>query len=853
MADLSRLSQKQRAERDILMFAFDTALAERHQYDIIDANGHYVPGVDVNSYTDGELTREEYEQVIVDALQSGYSIGGTFRESLQQLSGMNTVDLSGEELESLPGSVNDDNNAKLDDMIITLYHEYAVYGATPVVPFDEQDGKFNAESYGLTFSAEDYDSATLYTVDENGVSYMRPLQSTPDKSVVYFNGSNEELSSNFEALLATKTVLAANEFVREYNRGGKDEPMTLIQAIELRDAIRLDMSDYDTPEEARQAIVEKTEDYLVARGIISSGPDSSFSDYIQNGYGIATPDEVSDLAYEAVNVTGSNLRVVDVFGKKNLHGVDVPVAQMDTVHAFINSNRAEQLRSVDGVGEGSFSADVADRNSDVRYTQKRVSPTTYLVENDTHMFMTDGESIIHPADLAEDAQYPSLEEGQFAGNAVGLSETTNDMLGVSRLRRFVKTDDYSVLNVEMPKDTTYFDAEVQRKSVDNAVAILEMLDSKGIQYSIKPDEKPTQLKASCPELGIDIRIMDVEEPHFVSRCYGDNLQTYYSVDIPMTMTMEGGKRKNVWDDVAERNLASSEQIIRTGEASLAYMPTPQQAVDLVRYRLGENVEISAGIGVPGTRYLGAPGPAIRTSVPPRANGRVSNTDEIARSTTGASYGSSSNAIAQYSTEQFYFKSSTGGMLQKTVPVRISTSTAGRDNVTAYKTDEAFAALEEYMLEARANFSDQVFGDMKAEISKAVPNYEKDNWTSYRKTPKTEEEKTWARDEEGYLLHPETNERIVWRQSSRSDELKQAAGQSLADMSEIQISHDPAVKALQENYIAYIEHDDAYLLGVVDGKVVPETIDELNRRIAIDKEMADTDVDESVQALFEVGS
>lgn len=139
--------------------------------------------------------------------------------------------------------------------------------------------------------------------------------------------------------------------------------------------------------------------------------------------------------------------------------------------------------------------------------------------------------------------------------------------GLEVLRQYIPDSDYNDALIEhvskcLPPVAADADRpQVREKMLEKATAILSYLRDNGHSFSIEPDRNEGQLKAKVDDM--EIRLLDKDEnSQFVGRVYKDRVVYRFSF----------GK--------------NSQNKVETGEK----LVTPEMAVDLVRYAMGESVK-----------------------------------------------------------------------------------------------------------------------------------------------------------------------------------------------------------------------------------------------------------------------
>lgn len=109
-------------------------------------------------------------------------------------------------------------------------------------------------------------------------------------------------------------------------------------------------------------------------------------------------------------------------------------------------------------------------------------------------------------------------------------------------------------------------------ALERSTAILEELRSQGIGYTVSRDKNPGQIRAQIDGTKISVRLTEPRELEaFVGRVYDDGVSTYFSTNVKV----EGSQK------------------------TVAYTPTPAEAVALLRLAQGKPVKRSDGKGLVG--------------------------------------------------------------------------------------------------------------------------------------------------------------------------------------------------------------------------------------------------------------
>lgn len=140
--------------------------------------------------------------------------------------------------------------------------------------------------------------------------------------------------------------------------------------------------------------------------------------------------------------------------------------------------------------------------------------------------------------------------------------------GLEVLRQYIPDSDYNDALIEhvsknLPSVAADEDVSpVRERMVQKASAILAYLRDNGYSFSIAPDRNDGQLKAKLDDTNFEIRLLDKDEnSNYVGRVYSKQVAYHFSAG-----RSEKGAGNNFEADI-----------------------TPQMAVDLVRFALGESV------------------------------------------------------------------------------------------------------------------------------------------------------------------------------------------------------------------------------------------------------------------------
>lgn len=176
-----------------------------------------------------------------------------------------------------------------------------------------------------------------------------------------------------------------------------------------------------------------------------------------------------------------------------------------------------------------------------------------------------------------------VPEGWSGPRELGPANSAADAMGLSALRPYMSEREYRETSdwvlagaTEVDKRTGVRKGPMTPEALARSVAVLEYLNENGIDYRVARDRLPGQLVARPVDSKAEIRITGAgPDGVWVGRTYDNGIVTRFSD--------KGGE--NHW-----------------------YEPTPQEAVSLVRFALGEAVDRFDGrgtIGAPGPRDLSA--------------------------------------------------------------------------------------------------------------------------------------------------------------------------------------------------------------------------------------------------------
>ena len=101
-------------------------------------------------------------------------------------------------------------------------------------------------------------------------------------------------------------------------------------------------------------------------------------------------------------------------------------------------------------------------------------------------------------------------------DAVGNIQTVNDSKNLSALKPYLRDSEFD----ELVKSSAMRDVDpIPQDMVDNAIAIFEYLDSKGIEYQVQPGRETGQVKLTVNDSKTEIRLLDTESPQYACLLY----------------------------------------------------------------------------------------------------------------------------------------------------------------------------------------------------------------------------------------------------------------------------------------------------------------------------------------------
>lgn len=229
------------------------------------------------------------------------------------------------------------------------------------------------------------------------------------------------------------------------------------------------------------------------------------------------------------------------------------------------SDQETNFRNITKVKNGELTGVMPVSPFDLRYMDLENS----LEFGPNLMAITSLESITKDTDLyvnynpysKDNNQLESLEK---SGNLKKFI-TNNDLTGLSKLKRFMTTDEYGVAE----RWITDVSDKVDDKYLNNSIAILEELNSLGMEYDIKPGLNKGQLEAFIKGTDVSVRILDVpENSKYIGSIYNGFGRVYFTTT------------RYVKDE--------------KGGSFATFDPTPQDIRNLLNYALGNDVKAPEG-------------------------------------------------------------------------------------------------------------------------------------------------------------------------------------------------------------------------------------------------------------------
>ncbi|MCR5790791.1 MAG: hypothetical protein K6G83_12960 [Lachnospiraceae bacterium] len=595
---------------------------------------------------------------------------------------------------------------------------------------------------------------------------------------------------NIEALLCTKAICGVRDYLKEQHIN-----LTVSQARQFRKHIGFDSFQTDI-RSAYEAMFGKRRDgareeggieaFLREAGI-SQGLGGSLPEYLK----LEDPDSPYSLSailsqyetllekkYVVKTEKPSEKRIIDVFAGS--------VSDLRSVNSLINPNEYRQKQL--------YQAANGDYPKDFHCFALSSDDLLLRSPKNDRLYHLRGTQVTDPR---TDAPIES-----FAGASLGTYLSVADRIGMFRLRRHLTSEAYRKLeelteryvqNEERRKD--FLSRDPERKSIGSAAAILEYLNGRGIQFELREDSGPGQIRLSCEEPRMDIRLLDLKNPSYTGKIFAGGISTRLQLD-------------------GERN------------EDRPFVYDPQSVVDMLRYRLGESVRsesvrLKDGDGI-AEHYIGQSGRActedglpIRTRLP---------------------QGSAALSSAFTSTYMTGAVESVRKDNQRAVLINSDASFfPSKINIEDTDTQNSIYRLFDAMALARENFKRSIFGGNMDEYDRTEP-LGIEQWDNFRRNGKT----GWERDREGFVLDPVSGGRVSVADRSRDTDW------------EVQAVHtnDMLIYAYKESYQTYLDNEDAALIGIVDGKIQKESIEEFNVRIRELGENMKLAEDEHILAVLE---
>ena len=613
-----------------------------------------------------------------------------------------------------------------DAIVSSMYHDYKIYGDEPIAPYDRVNLGFNLKPTSFT-ETPSLAGAPMYMRQDDGLYVASDVESDFG-SVSYF--SPKGMNENYKNLLSTRVTMLTNEYMKNF-----DKHMTITDAQELRAVIgesqnsNFGINNQDYYHDA----VDKAFGYISEKyGVTES---DEFRDYIANsvsGSYIASDDDATDLTpadmlyNESDLIRRSGLHVVDVFGTKQIGNATVQISETDTVHACLSGSKSEQLRLLDELNPG-YEKAVNDTGNPTRHNTLSMGVNGVIVNDANNVYVINNGEFKSP-NADRDIQSEHIFVSDVANGreltsdyVAGPATSSNDRFGISRLRKYMPADDYNKLRVNL--DTTpipesqlqeYY--EMQHSAMSNAEAILNELQSKGLEYSIIADQRTDQLRAKLDDRDLSIRIVDLQAPQYVGRAFGNSTSTY--VSVPYQSDHSTGR---IDEEAKRRHPDQFWRVFKDARTfgNIEYAPTPEDVTKMLDYRLGYEVESPADVHG-NTHVVGERGKSyITQKTPNSAKKSVSIIEQLPSSTISAT-----NDIAAYKTVNI-------SLYDNDVAARVvfssrkESNTEEKINDTNVENPEyGFVELTRYLTEARENFRHQVFDEIENDESDVV-NLSKD--------------------------------------------------------------------------------------------------------------------------------
>lgn len=173
----------------------------------------------------------------------------------------------------------------------------------------------------------------------------------------------------------------------------------------------------------------------------------------------------------------------------------------------------------------------------------------------------------------------------------GLMLTRLDKVGLTSLSRFMSDRELQEVSAHLTSGFVDASGEVNSAlrmspaAVARSEALLQQMSDEGIDFSIQPDMSPGQIKAVLEGTNIEVRLTDTApNEHMVGRIYDDGAVYRFSTSV--NDSAEGAQRR------------------------ANYTPTAQEAFDLLRIAMGQQVVGPSGIEVGRPGQLQLPGVSV---------------------------------------------------------------------------------------------------------------------------------------------------------------------------------------------------------------------------------------------------
>lgn len=569
---------------------------------------------------------------------------------------------------------------------------------------------------------------------------------------------------NMESLFYTRTICAVKDYLKDngYN-------LTLNQAVALHDALRFDAtSDHIEDVYARTFGYNSytnqfnpdniIDNFLRANNIIQSG-NYSFSQYVASSKNqtIGLNTIIGDYQTLA-SCLDPQAEVVDIFSSENV--------DLSSVKIYLNNDYFSQK-------------DAYLKSHNLNYFPRGTNFSSFEISrNDV---ILNQNNSLYRASFGFDEKnarilttIASVDTNSEIQNLYSIGDYKNSLenLGFQELRPYMTSENYSDLEKYLIRDIdanqTNLNNENIHKSIENAKAILQVLNDKGLTFSIKHNfNSGGEIEATVDGLKMDIRLVDLKNPDKVGRLFGDNLISYV-----------------VFDD--ERSQLTAERRV----------PDANTVSNLLKFRLGDSIvsdtiQDSDGnpiiIGENKQAYHN--GEAVYTFNKDRSSSERGN---LNTSFTTRNAGTFTTATVQDTPSNAEYK---------VTPVLFKTELATSDTNVSYinyDIDYAKGRIMDLIGTARGNFKHNVFGTLAADIDSISPDYS-DKWNNYRHVAMTWNEKdNYTVNSDGLLINPETKMPI-----------------NLIEHEDWYEPTDIQSHALRKAYIAYLNNNNRTLGDLVN--------------------------------------